>query len=77
MFDPKILSQKLAAIQKDRNIAGMTVAVTDDYESRETHIAAALDNLGDALNGNDSVFQAIIFFFFSFILVRSHVLFLS
>ncbi len=29
MFDPAALSHKLAAIQKDRNIAGMTVAVTD------------------------------------------------
>ena len=29
MFDQKILSHKLSAIQKERNIAGMTVAVTD------------------------------------------------
>ncbi|MBO5973385.1 MAG: beta-lactamase family protein [Clostridia bacterium] len=58
MFDPKILSQKLAAIQKDRNIAGMTVAVTDS-KGIIYNEAFGVDNMErpEVKAGTDSVFR--------------------
>jgi hypothetical protein len=40
----------------------MTISVTDNYESGETHVTAALNYLGDTLDGNDSVFKAALIF---------------
>jgi hypothetical protein len=50
----------------------MTITVTYNDKRGEPHIAAALYNLGDALDGNDSVFETVFIFVDSFILVLSH-----
>ena len=50
----------------------MTIAVAYDNERRETHVAAALDDLCNTLDGNNSVFQAVLILIYSFILVLSH-----
>ncbi|MBQ2865323.1 MAG: beta-lactamase family protein [Clostridia bacterium] len=58
MFDSTVLSQKLAQIQKDRKIAGMTVAVTD--KERVIYLEAFGVDSMDRPNvpaGVDSVFR--------------------
>ena len=50
----------------------MTIAITYNDKCGETHVATALNDLGDALDGNDSIFETVLIFVDSFILVLSH-----